>query len=874
MADDPTNLPDPSVRDLNQTITRLNALRGEFAKLKRELEDTGTQTIENYKKAAGEATELGRQLDRVLESRKKILSTLNSEIEALEKEAATSSTIEKKQEAQRKLVQKQLELEKEKARQYSDQAEEIDKIVKKQNELNKKVKENTDLQKKLTEEQEKQQKESAKLKENMDAIKGSFSSALSSAKRLASGDIAGGLKGIAGSMFDIAMVMAKQSAKEGGFIKKIIDPVGVYADKQMAKLGKDQASRLAKMSGDTKSVAGAASEAGRAAEAASSSVEAVGTAAEAAAPALEATGAATVATGEAAASAAPAVAEAGAATASMGSSASAAGVSVTGLTVATGGLALAVIAAIAVITLAIGAFVVFAKMIIEFNMEVFNASREIERLTYLSQENSQQILQNANKMRLLGVETKDLVAATQSLQTGFKDFSKQSVDVQRELVETTALFTRAGASIDNITKSIMFMTKAMGEGPSSAAGRLRQLELFARDLSIPFSEVSSNLAENIEFLTKFGNKGIDVFKDLQMITKTTNIEMGRLIAITKQFDTFEGAASAAGKLNAALGGNFLNAMEMITTTDPAQRFAMLREAILASGLAFNEMGYYQQEMIASSAGLESVSELALVMSGNFDLLSDSVKKSAEDHVTLEKRAQRLQSFQDQLKNTFMSLIPAMEGMMPAFDKIAERFTEVLGDPEMQTGLQDIGVTIIDMLPAILQMVEGFAALLKFMIGIAQFGGFIVEILGNLAGAVGGFVSSIMDLKGGTALGYTIQGLASLMGGAYAEEATIAMNENFGTQLAMPNADAQLALAKTMGADLTNTESSMPGAENYMALAQARRVAAAERQAAAREQRMVEKQAAMGTGKAGDVFLDGHKVGQHVISSPMERKVAG
>jgi ABC-type transporter Mla subunit MlaD len=125
MADDPTDVPDLSARDLNDTVKRLKALSSEFSKLKRELEDTGTQTIENYKQAAGEATELGKQLDRVLESRKKILSTLDAEIQALEKEAATSSTIEKRQEAQRKLVEKQLELEKEKARQYSDQADKL-----------------------------------------------------------------------------------------------------------------------------------------------------------------------------------------------------------------------------------------------------------------------------------------------------------------------------------------------------------------------------------------------------------------------------------------------------------------------------------------------------------------------------------------------------------------------------------------------------------------------------------------------------------------------------------------------------------------------------------------------------------------------------
>ena len=40
---------------------------------------------------------------------------------------------------------------------------------------------------------------------------------------------------------------------------------------------------------------------------------------------------------------------------------------------------------------------------------------------------------------------------------------------------------------------------------------------------------------------------------------------------TNKFDTFEGAADQAGKLNAALGGNFVNAMDLMMATNPAER---------------------------------------------------------------------------------------------------------------------------------------------------------------------------------------------------------------------------------------------------------------------------------------------------------------
>jgi hypothetical protein len=61
--------------------------------------------------------------------------------------------------------------------------------------------------------------------------------------------------------------------------------------------------------------------------------------------------------------------------------------------------------------------------------------------------------------------------------------------------------------------------------------------------------------------------------------KVTGMSMESILSITNKFDTFEGAAEMAGKLNAALGGNFVNAMDLMMATNPAERFEMIREMI-------------------------------------------------------------------------------------------------------------------------------------------------------------------------------------------------------------------------------------------------------------------------------------------------------
>ena len=50
----------------------------------------------------------------------------------------------------------------------------------------------------------------------------------------------------------------------------------------------------------------------------------------------------------------------------------------------------------------------------------------------------------------------------------------------------------------------------------------------------------------------------DHFSRLWSAAKATGIETQRLLDITGKFDTFEGAAEAAGKLNAVLGGGVID----------------------------------------------------------------------------------------------------------------------------------------------------------------------------------------------------------------------------------------------------------------------------------------------------------------------------
>jgi hypothetical protein len=186
------------------------------------------------------------------------------------------------------------------------------------------------------------------------------------------------------------------------------------------------------------------------------------------------------------------------------------------------------------------------------------------------------------------------------------------------------------------------------------------------DIGVAPSKMAADFAAAGSHLAKFGKDGVRAFKDLQVASKITGIEVGRLLSITEKFDTFEGAAEQAGKLNAALGGNFVNAMELLTATDPVERFEMIRNSILDTGLAFDDMSYFQRKFFADSMGLQDVGELALVMSGKMDTLNGDIGKTSKQFEDMAERAHAVQGFQEQLNALFAEMVPVL---MPAVEML-------------------------------------------------------------------------------------------------------------------------------------------------------------------------------------------------------------
>lgn len=297
------------------------------------------------------------------------------------------------------------------------------------------------------------------------------------------------------------------------------------------------------------------------------------------------------------------------------------------------------------------------------------------KATGANQEFARSLTNSFAETRTFGASVEETSAAAQGLFTTFTDFTMVSQQTRESLTETATVMGKLGVSNQDFAQSIQTSTKAMGMSAAQASQNMLDLEKFSRDLGVAPSELAGQFAGARDMLAKLGSDGTRAFKDLAIAAKTTGMSIENIVNLTNKFDTFEGAAQQAGQLNAALGGNFVNAMDLMMATNPAERFDMIRDSILDAGLSFDEMSYYQKQFYRDSLGLSDVGELAALMSGDMDLVAGATEESGQSMIDAKKRAQELANFQDRLNMAFAQMIPIITPLIDLFSDLTSFIAE-------------------------------------------------------------------------------------------------------------------------------------------------------------------------------------------------------
>ena len=334
------------------------------------------------------------------------------------------------------------------------------------------------------------------------------------------------------------------------------------------------------------------------------------------------------------------------------------------------------------------AFRSYVNSVIGLVFQLDKTEAAFKKATGASQEFAASMRSQYKDLRIYGVTLEDVGKANEELFKTFTDFTMYSEDQRNEIAKVGATLSRRGVDFKDYATGIQIANKALGQTGPEATQLAMNLEDLAVRLGRPPKELAAEWAKSSDTLAKLGKDGPIAFKRLAIAFKVTGIEIQKIIKISDAFDTFEGAATRAGQLNAALGGNFVNAMDLMMETDPVGRFQMIQQSLKNAGLEFDSMGYYQKKFIAESAGLEGPAELAMLMSGNFDAMGASVNNlSQAEFVDLQKRAAEVNDVQTKMTNVLQSMILVVE---PLVD-VLQDFTQYL--VENERAAKELGVVV-------------------------------------------------------------------------------------------------------------------------------------------------------------------------------------
>ena len=312
-------------------------------------------------------------------------------------------------------------------------------------------------------------------------------------------------------------------------------------------------------------------------------------------------------------------------------------------------------------------FIVLLKKGIDIVLDMNSAQMTFNRTMGIAESQQQQyadsIKRTSNSLLLAGVSVRESGEAWNQLYTSVTRFSHMTTGMQEDLMRTTALLERNGMAAQQTTQSVEMLSRVYGMTGTEAAKQMRNLRDFAEAARIPPEIISRDFAEASRQLAVHGKRMVSVFKDLELAAKGTGIGIQQLLSITSRFDTFEGAAEAAGRLNAILGRDLFNSLDMLMTVDPTERFRRLRQGILQAAGSFEQLSYYEKRAIADAAGLEDVAQLAMLMSGRLEQSAGAMGQNAMTADELARRTENLASLQEKFANTLSALAPQFHAFM-------------------------------------------------------------------------------------------------------------------------------------------------------------------------------------------------------------------
>jgi len=261
----------------------------------------------------------------------------------------------------------------------------------------------------------------------------------------------------------------------------------------------------------------------------------------------------------------------------------------------------------------------------------------------------------------LGVSLKNLAVAnaqfwSTSLAPG-RSLARVWQSLAGMLKDMSELLSAMGPSINlvmnqfkesvEVTRSIIAMQKglgltkeefaALGKVSAISGKKIIDIEYEMGNLSLQLGDkfglsskkISSDVGKMMKDFEHFGNLSTKQLNSVAAYTQRLGLETTKLLGLMDKFDQFEDAADASSKLSQAFGLQ-IDSMEMMRSQDPAERFDMIRAAMVRAGISSDGMRNQTVKLFTSLTGLDAETVRIGLNTKNLGKTYDEVKNETEN----------------------------------------------------------------------------------------------------------------------------------------------------------------------------------------------------------------------------------------------------
>lgn len=273
-----------------------------------------------------------------------------------------------------------------------------------------------------------------------------------------------------------------------------------------------------------------------------------------------------------------------------------------------------------------------------------------------------------------GLGFKELNKASADLYVSMSDFSNLNKETQLGLAESSAKMELLGVSSQTTGQILNDLTKGLRMTANEAKDTNEYLARAAMGMGIPPQKMASEFAAAAPKIAAYGKQGVDVFVNLEKQAKSLGIQMNTLMGIIGDtFDTFEGGARAAGRLNAVLGGDYLNSVEMLNATED-ERLMILKRSFDMSGKNWESMSKAEKQAVANAAGIKDLNEASKIFGSSTADLTEDMQKQAVSQEELAKVQREAVEVSQKMEQVFNSLLIAVRPIVEIIATLVNWFT--------------------------------------------------------------------------------------------------------------------------------------------------------------------------------------------------------